>query len=280
MTVLVRRKGSSRYRTLRTVHTNSPGLLDPQLEHRGTPLAGALDEPRRRRATKARRSAPTDGAAPRPTGRRAPPAPLLRWCGDAGAARGRDHRPPAGRGDRGERDRVYARAPGINALKTFDPPIEELVGERVAGRAPPRQAPDRRNRGRPGAADPPDVRRAAAAYDKPAGPARPHLAAARWGWRAGASCACASSAPSRRPGSSCWRPTSSRTRRRWPSLGPEAWPDPPAAGGAARRAAAAARAAARPARDRRDRALVGRRDPVALGAIPLQARLGSRRGRS
>ena len=60
-------------------------------------------------------------------------------------------------------------------------------------------------------------------------------------------------------------------------LGPEAWPEPPAARRAARRAAAAARAAARPARDRRDRALVGRRDPVDGAPVALQARRRPRR---
>ncbi len=48
VTVLVRPKGSSKYRTLRNVRDQLAGLLDPQLEHPGEPLARALDEPRRR----------------------------------------------------------------------------------------------------------------------------------------------------------------------------------------------------------------------------------------
>ena len=38
-----------------------------------------------------------------------------------------------------------ALAPGINALKTFDPPLSALEGQRDRRRAPPRQAPDRRD---------------------------------------------------------------------------------------------------------------------------------------
>ena len=45
---------------------------------------------------------------------------------------------------------------------------------------------------------------------------------------------------------------------------------------AARRAAPAVRAAARPARDRRDRPLVGRRDPARGDDLAVQARLGPR----
>ena len=62
-------------------------------------------------------------------------------------------------------------------------------------------------------------------------------------------------------------------------LGYDAWPDPPELHRAARRAAAAVRAAARPARDRRDRALVGRRDPPHRPAVAVQARLRPRGGR-
>ena len=77
------------------------------------------------------------------------------------------------------------------------------------------------------------------------------------------------------------------------ATGPRAWPQEEmldhagtrglarsaAAAGAARRAAAAARHAARPARDRRDRPLVGRRDPARGEALAVQARLRAlRRG--
>ncbi len=79
-----------------------------------------------------------------------------------------------------------ALAPGINALKTFDPPLSALEGERDRGGAPARQAPDRGRRDgaelRPaGAADPPDVGRAPAAVRQARRAARSHLAAARAG---------------------------------------------------------------------------------------------------
>ena len=48
VTVLVRRKGSSSYRTLRTVHTNSAGYWTLSSSTSGHPLARALGEPRRR----------------------------------------------------------------------------------------------------------------------------------------------------------------------------------------------------------------------------------------
>ena len=79
-------------------------------------------------------------------------------------------------------------------------------------------------------------------YDKPAGPRDRtsrllHRPAREAG---GASCACASSAPSRPRGSSCFARTSSRRSEALATLGPEAWPDPaaPRAESAARRAAA------------------------------------------
>ena len=75
-----------------------------------------------------------------------------------------------------------ALAPGINALKTFDPPLSALAGQKIDGRRPAGQAADREDRraGRAaGAADPPDVRRAPAAVRQARRPARPHLAAAR-----------------------------------------------------------------------------------------------------
>ena len=62
------------------------------------------------------------------------------------------------------------------------------------------------------------------------------------------------------------------------TLGPEAWPDPPSPARAARRAPPVAHDAARPAHDRRHRALVGGRDPVGGPALPLQARRRPHRG--
>ena len=56
------------------------------------------------------------------------------------------------------------------------------------------------------------------------------------------------------------------------TLGPEAWPDPPALERAALDTAPAALAAARPAGDLGDRADVGRRDPARREALAVQAR--------
>ena len=65
-------------------------------------------------------------------------------------------------------------------------------------------------------------------------------------------------------------------------LGPEAWPDPPPFERDPDRTAPAALAAARPAHDRGDRALVGGRDPPHRPAVAVQARRRRerRRGRS
>ena len=121
-----------------------------------------------------------------------------------------------------------ALAPGINALKTFDPPLDALAGRTIAGGPPARQAPRRR-------------RRAATCrccmhlmsagrlqlFDKHAGPRdrtsrllvrldrRPRAAPARVRHAAGG---VGEAAAARRP---------SRRTRRSPELGPEAWPDPP-----------------------------------------------------
>ena len=60
------------------------------------------------------------------------------------------------------------------------------------------------------------------------------------------------------------------------TLGPEAYPDPPPLAAAAGRAPAVACAAARSARDRGDRPIVGRRDPARGEAVAVQTRLGAR----
>jgi hypothetical protein len=79
---------------------------------------------------------------------------------------------------------------------------------------------------------------------------------------ASASCACASSAPSRRRGSSCCALDGrSRPTRRCDAR-PRGVARPAAARASCSTPAAAALAAARPARDRRHRPHVGRRDPV------------------
>ena len=64
------------------------------------------------------------------------------------------------------------------------------------------------------------------------------------------------------------------------ALGPEAWPDPPPLEELLVAAAPAARVAARPARDRRHRPLVGRRDPARGELSPFKRGedLGRRRG--
>ena len=74
-----------------------------------------------------------------------------------------------------------ALAPGINALKTFDPPLHALEGATIDRRAAARQAPRRRRRRRPDAARAPDERRAPAALRQ----ARRRCATARRGCSCG-----------------------------------------------------------------------------------------------
>ena len=168
-----------------------------------------------------------------------------------------------------------ALAPGINALKTFDPPLDALDGRGGHRRAPPRQAPRRRRRRRPVAARAPDVRRAPAAVRQ----ARRRRATAPRG------CSCASTDGRelrlREFGTrqAAWvkllRDRRGRGgRRRSRRLGPGGVAGPAAACARCSRPgrAPAARGAARPARDRRHRPLVGRRDPVDRDALAVQAR--------
>ena len=72
-------------------------------------------------------------------------------------------------------------------------------------------------------------------FDRPRRPARPHVAAARARSPTGASCACASSAPSRRRGQAAARSRRSTPEESLARLGPEAWPAAPADLGAAAR---------------------------------------------
>ncbi len=89
-------------------------------------------------------------------------------------------------------------------MKTFEPPLEALVGRELTGGAADRQDAGRRVRGA-GAADPPDVGRAAARLRQTRLAERPRLAGPDPARRTGASCACASSGPSSGPGRSCCR---------------------------------------------------------------------------
>ena len=76
-------------------------------------------------------------------------------------------------------------------------------------------------------ADPPDVGRAAAASST-SGPRCKDRARGSWsGSRTGASCGCASSAPSSRPGRSCCRRDAVAEDEMVATLGPDAWPAPP-----------------------------------------------------
>ena len=109
VTVLVRWKGSRRYRTLRNVTTNSAGLLELQLHHPGRPLARALDEPGRRALRR-----PADPRLTEAQRRRAPDGPVAAYDEEAMpelpeveiTARLLDRAPA------GSADRVRAGAPG------------------------------------------------------------------------------------------------------------------------------------------------------------------------
>ena len=172
-------------------------------------------------------------------------------------------------------------APGINALKTFDPPLHAIDGATDRGRAAHRQAPRRRRRRRPARARAPDVRGAPAAVRQARVAARPHVAAAGPDRRRrGASCACASSGPSRRAWVKVLPPEGSRTTTRSRRSAPRRGPTRRRCASCSPvRRAAAARRAARPARDRGHRALVGRRDPLDRAAVAVQARPRPRRRR-
>ena len=165
-----------------------------------------------------------------------------------------------------------AMTPGLNALKTFDPPLHALDGATFTGV---------RRRGQAAAARRRDRRTAPLTllmhlmsagrlqlFDKRASmrdrtsrvllrlPERPRAAPARVRHQAGG---VGEAADARRPRG---RRASLRT------LGPEAWPDPPALGELLASTAAAALAAARPAGDRRHRPHLGRRDPARRASSP------------
>ena len=140
----------------------------------------------------------------------------------------RSRSPPAGSAPRC-RARAWSRRsrPGINALKTFDPPLHALDGRGFAGARRRGKLLLARLRGRADAAGPPDVRRPPPALRHARRPARPHLAdPGPLRGRARAAAAGVRHAPARRGAGSCARRRSPRTRCS-PTLGPEAWPDPP-----------------------------------------------------
>ena len=122
-----------------------------------------------------------------------------------------------------------ALAPGINTLKTLRAGSLGARWPEPDERSPPRQAVHRRLRGRPRAPDPPDVGRATAALRHARGP-RDRTSRLLFASPTGASCACASSAPSRRAWAKLLRADEVDPRRRLASLGPDAWPDPPRPG--------------------------------------------------
>ena len=165
-------------------------------------------------------------------------------------------------------------------MKTFEPPLDELAGRRADRAAADRQDAGGRVR-RPGAADPPDVGRAAARLREAGLAERPRLAGA------GPARGRARAAPARvrhqaaRLGEAAARPARS-PRTRWSRrLGPEAWPAAAPRGlrRGDRPAAPPAPAAPPPARHRRHRPLLGRRDPLGGAPLALQEGLGAGRPR-
>ena len=133
------RQGSPLLPRAQDRHDQQPRLLVAELERRGPVLARALEEPHGRHIRRAGRSPPTsalgrsqagsgsyDGSGCRSCPRLR--SPRACWTGRCAASR-----------------IEYARAPGINALKTFEPPLSDLAGEhRVDGGQAQGQAPDPR----------------------------------------------------------------------------------------------------------------------------------------
>ena len=194
----------------------------------------------------------------------------------ARATRGRDHRAS----DRRRRSPAPASSPrsrpGVNALQDLRPAAERARRPDVHGRPPPRQAV-RASSSRTSLAlrHPPDVRRAPAAVRHARVAARPGLPAARPARRRPRAAPARVRHQAGGVGQAAARPrTSSRGDDR--RARPRGVARSATVRGAARRAAPALRAAARPARDRRHRALVGRRDPAHRDDLAVQARLGSR----
>ena len=171
-------------------------------------------------------------------------------------------------------------APGMVAVKTVDPPLSALEGRSVAGVRRIGKMPVVRfeGDGEPlELLDPPDVGRAAAALRQArlaegpalagADPARRRARAAVAGVRDQA--ARLGEAASRRPGS---RGRDGRHARSRGVAGAAARH----ASGGGRSAAPSAPPAAGPARDRRDRPVLGRRGPLGGAPVAVQEGLGAR----
>ena len=116
--------------------------------------------------------------------------------GHARAARGRDHRAPPERRAAPARRSSRRWRPGINALKTFDPPLHALDGRQIEGvrRIGKHLVVDVERR--PGVSAPPDERGSLAAVRQARVAARPTSRLLIRIDRRRASCGCASSAPS------------------------------------------------------------------------------------
>ena len=150
-----------------------------------------------------------------------------------------------------------ALAPGINALKTFDPPLSELEGEQIAGV---------RRRGKHLILDFSGelvllIHLMSAGrlqlYDKRAGP-RDRTSRLLVRLADGRELRLREFGSKQAAWVKLLRAGELEQDESLSKLGPEAWPDPPALERSARCAAPAARASARSAHDRRHRALVGR----------------------
>ena len=173
-----------------------------------------------------------------------------------------------------------ALAPGMVALKTFDPPLEALAGRRIAGVrrvgkmpvvefAGPDDDPHR-------AARPPDVGRAAPGLRQAGLAARPRLAGAGPARRRPRAAPARVRHQAARLGEAAARRRRSRDDEMVATLGPEAWPAPPLE--------ELARRIDQPRHlhpllrdqrdDRRDRPLLGRRDPLG-GARSRRSSKGS-----
>ena len=170
-----------------------------------------------------------------------------------------------------------ALAPGMNVMKTFDPPLEALAGRELTGGAADRQDAGGRVR-RPGAADPPDVGRAAALASTSGPRQRPRLAGA------GPARGRPRAAPARVRDEAAGLGEAAAERRRRRGRGGRPARPGSLAGAAARRvrrgdrpAPPPAPAAPPPGRHRRHRPLLGRRDPLGGAPLALQEGLRPRR---
>ncbi len=169
----------------------------------------------------------------------------------------------------------------MNTMKTFDPPLDALAGRTVAGVRRIGKMPVVEFSGGPGAARPPDVGRAPAGLRQAglaAGPRLAGAAAARRRPRAAAArvrdqAAGLGEAAGRRGGRRGRDGRDARARRPGRRRRSSSFAE------LARPAASPPPAAAQPADDRRDRPLLGRRDPLGGAPLALQAGIGAARDR-